>query len=399
MSTSALAQTCSPERYAGNESGESDRLDRSLCHLVYKTECESLFDTGNIQKYRHPKRFYSHQLYKLECFIEDLISDIEKTPFMPRISRGGRKEYDFTKLAETYFCLIPDFIDVVNILSQRYDYNEHITLFTSCCNAMGLLDKKLDWRNVWMSPSIVYPEFGGVTAADLFNRLVSDINSRYTSEGVKSRIRTRRNDANEEFNDYCLYENSMFEVCANLVVLRIDLCYKKEFSNAIDVYGVINDLNHLIKNKRCNSIFKHMVGYIAKIEYAVEKNVHIHAIFFFDGSKRLRTSHAHFAKQIGEYWVGTITKGRGDYWNSNARIKDFMKLGICGIGPVHANDIKTRQNLRNNVIRYLCKSDQFFRPKTRPRTKLIRRGNYPKKPLVKLGRPRDILTADFSASD
>ena len=399
MSTSAFAQTYSREEYLRNESRESDRLDRSFCQFVYKTECESLFDTEDIQTYRHPKRFCSHQLYKLECFIDDLISSIEKTPFMPRISRSGKNEYDFTELAKTYFCLIPSFIDVVNMLSPKYDYNEHITLFTSCCHGMGLLDKRLDWKNIWLSPSIAYPEFGGVTAADLFNRLVKDIKSRYKSEGVKSRIRTRRSDAEEEFNDYCSYENSMFEVCANLIVLRIDLYYKKEFSKAIDIYSVIDDLNHLVKNKRCNLIFKDMVGYIAKIEYAVEKNIHIHSIFFFDGSKRLRTSHAHFSKQIGEYWVSTITKGRGDYWNSNARIKDFMKLGICGIGPVHANDIKTRQNLRNIVIRYLCKTDQFFRPKAKPRTKLIRRGNYPQKPPVKLGRPRDIPTADFPAFD
>lgn len=378
-----------------DQNNESGRLDRTTCQLAYGALCESLFDSRSIRRYKHPNRIYSHLLFRLECFVDDLITNDEVVPFVARFNPDGTMEYDSSHIAVTYFRLISDFINVVHMLSPIYIYNEHISIFTSCCRSLGLLNKDLNWTDIHRSPHITYPENNGVSAGELFNRLVRDIRRRGRSEDIKEKTRTRREEANQKFEDYCLYENALFSICANLVVLRTDLYYKKELAIGIDIHEAIKDLNHLLANRRCNSIFRHVVGYIAKIEYAVEKKVHIHLLVFLDGSKRLRTSHVHFAKQIGEYWIKTITKGRGDYWNSNARINDFIKLGTCGIGPIHANDAEQRQNLRNIVIRYLCKTDQFFRPRNSSGVKLIRRGQFPVMPKNKPGRARHISAQDY----
>lgn len=52
-------------------------------------------------------------------------------------------------------------------------------------------------------------------------------------------------------------------------------------------------------------------------------------------------------------------------------------MGKCGAGPIHWSDGKVRGNLLNNVVAYLCKLDQFIKPKFGGRVKLIRRGAFP----------------------
>ncbi len=174
-------------------------------------------------------------------------------------------------------------------------------------------------------------------------------------------------------------------------MLRVDFSYQKEFFSEIDLQTTLKDRKRFLANKRCNAIFNDRIGYIVKLEYAVEKGFHWHVILFFDGSERRKASHIHSAQQIGEYWVERSTKGRGDYWNCNANIDDFKQKGICGIGPIHANDHALRINLCYRVVGYLCKTDQYFKPKRELPLKRIRKGKPPEIRAIKLGRPVDLL--------
>jgi hypothetical protein len=131
-----------------------------------------------------------------------------------------------------------------------------------------------------------------------------------------------------------------------------------------------------------------MKGYIVKMEYGIDKGIHFHALILFDGSRRSNHSHIHSAKLLGEYWVDVVTKGSGDYWNSNAKIKDFKNAGLCGIGTINADETELRNNLLNYVVKYLCKPSQFFKPKHGPGVRLFRRGNEPTIPIAKRGRAR-----------
>ena len=97
------------------------------------------------------------------------------------------------------------------------------------------------------------------------------------------------------------------------------------------------------------------------------------------------------AEAIGEYWKNIITKGRGAYWNVNARADQYDKLGRLGIGVINYNDDKLRSNLREFVVSYLCKEDQYFRSKGGPKVKLLRKKDIPEMPDSKLGRPRKEL--------
>jgi hypothetical protein len=94
------------------------------------------------------------------------------------------------------------------------------------------------------------------------------------------------------------------------------------------------------------------------------------------------------ANKIGEYWVNIITKGRGDYWNVNDKSDQYEKLGRCGIGVIKWDNDRLRKNLKEYVVQYLCKVDQFIKPKFGGKVRLIRRGKFPEISVNKLGRPR-----------
>jgi hypothetical protein len=116
--------------------------------------------------------------------------------------------------------------------------------------------------------------------------------------------------------------------------------------------------------------------------------MHAHVLLFFDGSKRNNSSHIHLAEEIGNYWKNIITKGRGAYWNVNANAERYDKLGRLGIGVINWYDTELRRNLKDFVVSYLCKEDQYFRSKRGPKVKLLRRGDFPEMPVTRCGAPR-----------
>lgn len=364
-------------------------LDKKICLLAYHELAELLLDSGKKNSPQSSRKYLASSLYTLEFFIDELLLDNE-VPFVPRINSGSVQEFDFTNLAERYFRRVPEFIKIVAILPPMYHYSEHIEVFAACSNAMGLRGKELDWSDIWHGPRQIYPEHKGKSAAVLFNTLVARLRQECRSQEIKKKVRERRKEAYKRFVEYSRYVDALFAVCARLVVLRIDLYYKKDYCNQINAQGAVTDLNHLLENNRCNSLFRRRLGYIAKLEYGVEKGIHFHLVFFFDGSQRHGAKDSYFVQQIGEYWVKVITKNRGDYWNVNARRHEFEKKGICGIGEINSHETALISNLKERVVGYLCKSSQFIRPKIGREIRLIRRGNSPKIPSIKPGRPRKV---------
>lgn len=382
---------------------ESDRFDRILCRKIYHDDLyASLFDTTKFdaEKRRNIKitcQFHAHQLFKLECFVDELLSN-EEPPFKLRSGNADSKDYDRTSLATTYFQLVPSFVEVVNVLSPMYEYSERINVFISCCGSMGLLTKRLDWKNIWLDQKKKDHRFGGDSAAEIFNILVNEIRSEWKAQGLQAKVNKRKTEANERYVDYCKYVDSLFaehKGHARLIVLRIDLNYDKQFANNMSVFDIRDDLNQLLKNKRHNfSVLGSMKGYIAKLEYGVDKGFHWHTLFFFDGSERKGASHSYMAEAIGKYWNTVITKDRGAYWNVNNNADHYDRLARRGIGVINWDDAKLISNLKEFVVGYLCKMDQFIKPildsnvKLESKVRLLRRGDFPKKRPNKQGRPR-----------
>ncbi len=361
-----------------------------------KVDGHSLFDPNKLLKLKNKRRahfaddnYYEQNLSLLEQFVDALL-DHNDAPFVLDSQDRYKNHYEPASPIAVHYSSVPEFIRMVGALSDRYEYSEHIKVFITCARCLGLLDTELEWHNEYLDANKTDPRFDGKPAAILFNDLVGAIRNTWKTKNIQAKVNTRRYEANGRLKDYCQYVNELFNKYARLVVVRIDLFYQKHLIGNKSAADISKDLDHLIENKRCNSLFDDMAGYIAKLEYGNEKGLHWHILFFFDGSKRCNTSHCHLAESIGEYWKNTVTQGQGDYWNSNAQSDDYQRKGKLGIGTINYNDVFLRGNL-NYIVSYLCKMDQYFRPKFAPKVRLFRRGNYPKMPAQRLGRPRSKL--------
>lgn len=359
-----------------------------------KMDGHALFDPNKLLKLKSQQRahlpndnYYELKLSSLEQFVDTLLNH-DEAPFVLDTQDRYKTHYQPASHLADYFSLVPDFIRVVKALSVRYEYSEHINVFITCARSLGLLDAELDWKNEYLDAHKMDPRFGGKPAAILFNDLVGAIRNTWKTKNIQAKVNSRRYEANERRKGYCQYVKALFNHYARLVVVRIDLFYQKNLTGNKSAADITKDLKHLIENKRNNSLFDHMTGYIAKLENGEEKGMHWHILFFFDGSKRCNTSHSYLAESIGEYWKNNVTQGQGDYWNVNARANDYKCKGLLGIGTINYNDQFLRNKL-NYIVSYLCKTDQYFKPKFSPKVRLFRRGNYPKVPDKKRsGRPR-----------
>jgi hypothetical protein len=83
------------------ENKKFDDLDQFLCREHYKRIKGSLFDPVKLQKLKLNSSFYASSLFKLECFVDGLLSNAE-TPFVPWSYRGGHKECVFRSKGTTH---------------------------------------------------------------------------------------------------------------------------------------------------------------------------------------------------------------------------------------------------------------------------------------------------------
>jgi hypothetical protein len=88
--------------------------------------------------------------------------------------------------------------------------------------------------------------------------------------------------------------------------------------------------------------------------------LHLHLLIFYRGDRR---DDVRVCKMLGDYWVRVITKGWGDYWNSNARRGEFEKRWGDGIGQVNRHDRK-RDSLQAFIANYMAKSTQVPRERS-----------------------------------
>lgn len=177
---------------------------------------------------------------------------------------------------------------------------------------------------------------------------------------VKKEIRNFEDTPTRNANSAREYIDHLFSIHCKLLVLRIDLGYQKsayEKLNNVEAYKKIRqDRDRFFANMRCNTLFKHKVGFISKLEYGLDKGFHYHLILFFNGSKTQRDMY--LAKQICRYWNVNITNGEGNAFNCHSKKSEYKYQGI---GKIDYKNTVPRSHLINYVVRYLVKPDLFAR--------------------------------------
>ena len=192
----------------------------------------------------------------------------------------------------------------------------------------------------------------------------------------------RRSSSSKRLASTKKYIDRLQENNSKLNIVRVDLAYKKPYSDSITLEEANKDLNSMFNNMRSKpSIFKHKVGHVIKREYTQDKGIHFHALFIFDGQKVQKDSFK--ASQIGNYWEQQITKEKGSHYNCNRN--NYKNEGV---GMLEHKDTKKREILDDVVVTYLCKDEQSIQSLTdNKRTRAFTRGAFPKSK-GNIGRPR-----------
>lgn len=237
-----------------------------------------------------------------------------------------------------------------NRFDELYTFEPYIDLVVRQIAEAGLYHTYLSHRRAvqWGDAEVLLP---------LLNGCVDRIRQEAKSKQFQSKLKNYQRSGNKNYKGLMAYVDALFARYSRLLVLRVDLGYRKEFSKATQAEAK-QDREHLFQNMRSNKLFGDMVGYIWKLEHGPEKGFHYHMMFFFDGSK-VREDGS-LAMRIGHYWNDVITKGRGLYHNCNAD-KSFYRS--CGIGMVEHWNSQMRDGLGKAVL-YLTKTDLYMKLQT-----------------------------------
>jgi hypothetical protein len=187
-------------------------------------------------------------------------------------------------------------------------------------------------------------------------------NQHYPLNPIADGLKNQQSLITKNYQSMINYIDNLFTRYGRLLVIRIDLAYRKDvdvrFMNTNEVYEAYwqakTDREHLFRNTRTNQIFDDMVGYVWRLEYGEDKGFHNHMIFFFDGSQ-VREDIS-IAKMIGDYWENVITQGRGLAYNCNAHKEKYER---CGIGMISWKNFELIANLKL-AAQYLAKPDEYI---------------------------------------
>jgi hypothetical protein len=185
------------------------------------------------------------------------------------------------------------------------------------------------------------------------------------------------------------YINALFAIHSRMMAIRVDLSYRKreqqsDTSYLANMHGSIDSfLSHrtkLLEQLQRHPLFKHLLGYLMKIEHGRVKGLHLHCLFLFNSSEV--REHITIGTMIGRFWVNDITNGMGLFYNCNMHPKYFYN----GVGMVNNYDAHKRVGL-DYAVTYMTKPDGIARLAL-GNTRIFIRGKMPHVPAVKLGRPR-----------
>jgi len=341
---------------------------------------------GEIKTYRNTEN--TPDLALVERFVESII----KTNHIgfrkyQRTNRIGVliKEFKHTPLSH-FFKHVNSFIRTIHDHNSFYIFSENINLFLDACNEL-----KFNLRT--FNNHLFFCLESSKFEADLFNELIELIRNRSKTVEFSKKVSYRKTHAERIFKSYRGYIAALFNKHYKLLVIRLDLSYLVTINEAngkpiqlVTLEQAKKDIFNFLNNKRHNSLFKNMVGYISKLEFGTQKGYHFHLILFFRGSEV--QNDPYIAHRIGTYWRDVITDKRGIFFNCNKKKKDYQHLGI---GMIHADsplDSELRFNLINRVLRYLTKSEQFLKIKLAKNDRVISKGKMPVR-TSNAGRPRN----------
>lgn len=149
--------------------------------------------------------------------------------------------------------------------------------------------------------------------------------------------------------------DALFRDYSKLLVLRVDLYWKKEYADVISYENMNEAFTRLRNNMRYNSLFEHHITYCAKLEYGPKRGWHYHVLFFFYG-QCVRNDYL-LAQRVGEYWSKIITHGMGDYFSPNMNTGNYQTVAVGMIEYYESSRIADLKAAASYLVKETVLSD------------------------------------------
>jgi len=278
-----------------------------------------------------------------------------------------------------FFYKLPGFLSA---RSEHFIYSDNAMLFFECIDELGWgLGQPGD------DPGRFCLETGR-HAGQHFNEFLELLRRKSRTASFRKRVSRRKQNSRRNFESLKKYIDALFDVYSKLLVIRIDVGYRMKDARSMSLEEVQGHLQRFLNNRRSNELFKHMVGYIWKLEEGEHRGPHYHLCLLLDGNQVEKDEY--YADQFCKYWVDDIADGRGTGFNCNR--DKFNRYKNCGIGMVRHDDHAKRAILMD-AISYLTKVEQYLMSKILLKTRTLGRGEMPKVAAVRRGRPRNPVVA------
>tara|TARA_R110002020_G_scaffold154546_2_gene334461 strand:- start:8895 stop:10019 length:1125 start_codon:yes stop_codon:yes gene_type:complete len=214
--------------------------------------------------------------------------------------------------------------------------------------------------------------------AENLNLLVEELRAGSRKKGFQRRLELHTSNARRNAKSARAYVNSLFNRYSRLLVLRLDLHYRRAYLAKLGLGISPEELpTHREKIIRFGrEKLGAYVGHVWCIEWGKRKGPHYHVLIFLRGDQARQG--ISIAQRLGQHWGDVVTEGRGDYFNGNLREEYFESLGLRGIGMISHHDEKRRRNL-DHLLTYLAKVDLFVRLEIPGMRKTFGHGRLPPK--------------------
>ncbi len=324
---------------------------------------KDFYDQVAITGYRYPIIFGNiGHLQQIEGFVH-MLESTDDTLLLPykRISRSGGTGDDKSLLLEKYFS--HNIFDFFPPIPRRNRYSRRVELFF---DVMSENIQTLQSTGAGLGRWISYNNPLNVPYIDGVNAVIKEIRRRAKAPEFRKLVARGTEKRKRQLLGMQHLVDKLFEKHARLLVVRVDLSYgaethaensaKSEQNPGADVEMALRHRERLMNAMRHKTkVFKHCVGYITKLEQGQLGNSHLHTIFFFDGSHV--KSDFYYAKEIGDYWVNTITEKKGRYHNCHQNNSNPNKNR--GIGMIRHDESDRIHELKCTVLPYLAKEPQM----------------------------------------
>ncbi len=153
--------------------------------------------------------------------------------------------------------------------------------------------------------------------------------------------------------------NRLFERHSRILVVRIDLRYKKDVSQSVPLEIVQMHREQLLADRHNHpEVFDGLLGYAWCLEYGEQEGgYHYHLLALYNGAERREDIGIGMA--IRDLW-DTITNGYGQCYISNFDKAKLESQGNLGIGMIHRDNVTLRINLIEKVAAYITKKCTAF---------------------------------------